>query len=131
MLGLDMPSRWLLLIVPDCQVSTKELFSHPELTTTSPRCRIEALETPSGLSMRPAEFSNAFEPLVRKLYTPVAQAMDWLEQYAPTHLSGTGCCIFAPFETEQMARATAEKLPENMRGIVVKTLNHSPLYSQL
>lgn len=127
--SLDLPNRWLLLLIPDCQVSTQKLFQHPELTTNTPPCKIGTLNAPMELSLRPQGFKNDFEPLVRKLYNPVAEALDWLGQYSTAHLSGTGCCVFAPFANEQEARTTANKLPSTMRGLVVQSLNHSPLWS--
>lgn len=130
MFALDMPSRWLLLIIPDCQISTKILFNHPELTRNSPSFRIETLEAPVSVNLRPQGFKNDFEPLVRKLYTPVAQAMDWLEAYSSANLSGSGSCVFAAFEDEQSARKVAEKLPKTMKGLVVKSLNTSPLFDR-
>ncbi len=127
--SIDMPNRWLLLVIPDCQVSTKKLFMHPELTRATPRCRIDTLEALDSINLRPKGFKNDFEPLVRKLYTPVARAMDWLESLGSANLTGTGSCVFAPFANEQEARMMANQLPDTMRGIVVQSLNHSPLCS--
>lgn len=127
--SIDMPSRWLLLVIPDCQVSTKKLFMHPQLTRTTPRCKMDTLKALDSINLRPRGFKNDFEPLVRKLYTPVARAMNWLEGLGSANLTGTGSCVFAPFANEQEARTAASQLPSTMRGLVVKTLNRSPLCS--
>ena len=120
---VEMPNRWVLVIKPDCEVSTAQLFSHPELTRDhSPITIARFLEQGAG---------NDFEPLVRKLYPAVDQGLDWLGQYADAQLTGTGACLFALFAEQQQAQQVLGQLPESFSGFVAATVNRSPLHEIL
>ena len=123
--------HWLLVVQPDCQISTQKLFSHSQLTRGLPQCRIDTLNFVNGLGLIEPQFRNVFEPLAITLYTAVADAMKWLNQFSQARLSGTGSCIYASFESEQAAQSVAEKMPNTMNGWVVKSLNHSPAHEAL
>ena len=120
---VEMPDRWVLIIKPECEVSTAQLFSHPELTRDhSPITIARFLEQGAG---------NDFEPLVRKLYPAVDQGLDWLGQYADAQLTGTGACLFALFAEQQQAQQVLGQLPESFSGFVAATVNRSPLHEIL
>lgn len=119
----DLPTPWYLVIAPDCQVSTAEIFSAPELTRDA-----QALKIPPFLR---GQGGNVCEPVVRSRYPEVAQALDWLSRYAPARMSGTGACIFAAFETEAQAQEVFRQLPTVWRGFVAQGLNESPLRRRL
>ena len=120
---VEMPDRWALIIKPECEVSTAQLFSHPELTRDhSPITIARFLEQGAG---------NDFEPLVRKLYPAVDQGLDWLGQHADAQLTGTGACLFALFADQQQAQQVLRQLPEPFSGFVAATVNRSPLHEIL
>jgi 4-diphosphocytidyl-2-C-methyl-D-erythritol kinase len=54
---------------------------------------------------------NDCEPVVRGRYPQVAAALDWLGQFAPARLTGTGSCVFAAFATEAQARQVTGRVP--------------------
>lgn len=114
---------WYLIVNPNVQVSTAALFDAPELTrNTSP---ITIRDFMDGRSR------NVFEPVVVTRYPEVRVALEWLRRNhkgSRAKMSGTGACVFTPFDTETAARELAEKLPRNMTGHVVKGRNASPLY---
>ena len=60
---------------PDVSVATAEVFQAPELTRDSPVIKIPGFLAAGG--------RNDFEPVVRRRYPAVAEALDWLGQYAP------------------------------------------------
>ena len=120
---VEMPESWVLIVKPDCEVSTAQLFSHPELTRDhSPITIARFLEQGAG---------NDFEPLVRKLYPAVDQGLDWLGQYADAQLTGTGACLFAMFADQQQAQQVLKQLPKPFSGFVAATVNRSPLHEIL
>lgn len=120
---LEMPASWVLVIKPDCEVSTAQLFSHTELTRDhSPITIARFLEQSAG---------NDFEPLVRKLYPAVDQGLDWLGKYADAQLTGTGACLFAMFADQQQAQQVLQQLPKPFFGFVAATVNRSPLHKIL
>ncbi|WP_108652094.1 4-(cytidine 5'-diphospho)-2-C-methyl-D-erythritol kinase [Dongshaea marina] len=110
---------WYLVLVPDCHVSTVDIFTDPELIRDTPKLVVEN---------RSAEaWKNDCQPLVAKKHPEVANALNWLLEYAPSRLTGTGGCVFASFETEAAARETLARAPEALNGFIAKGANVSPL----
>ena len=74
---------------------------------------------------------NDFEPVVRRRYPAVAEALDWLGRVAPARLTGTGSCVYAAMPDERTAQETLARLPVRWRGYVVRGLNRSPLLERV
>jgi 4-diphosphocytidyl-2-C-methyl-D-erythritol kinase len=110
---------WYAVIKPNCHVSTKEIFSDVELTRDCEPITISRFLSGEG--------SNVCEPIVKKHYNEVAKALDWLAQYAPPRMTGTGACVFAAFDTQAEAERVIKELPSNWQGFVAKGCNRSPL----
>ena len=66
-----------------------------------------------------------------RLTKTIEKALNWLLQYAPARLTGTGACVFAEFETEAEAQACYQQKPSELFGFVAKGLNVSPLHQLL
>jgi 4-diphosphocytidyl-2-C-methyl-D-erythritol kinase len=116
---LEPPTDWYLILLPDCQVSTAEIFAQPDLTRHSPRIKIR--------DFLGGDSRNDCLPVVRRRHPQVAAALDWLNQFAESRLTGTGACVFAAFADEQQARDTCRALPANLDGFVARGINRSPL----
>jgi 4-diphosphocytidyl-2-C-methyl-D-erythritol kinase len=124
---LELPEPWFLVIIPPCHVPTAELFAAPELTRN-----VQSSKIPAFLSGQWSEqWGNVFEPVVRQRYPDVDNALKWLAKFAPARMSGSGACLFAPFESEAQARRVMAQMPPGWRGFVAKGVNHSPLYARL
>ncbi|MFZ9479271.1 MAG: 4-(cytidine 5'-diphospho)-2-C-methyl-D-erythritol kinase [Steroidobacteraceae bacterium] len=121
--ALTLPERWFLVIHPGVSVPTREVFQAPELTRNSPILTIPALLASGG--------RNDCEPVVRKRYPPVAEALDWLGRFAPSRLTGTGSCLFASFESAAAAERVAARVPDEWRVWVARGLSRSPLQALL
>lgn len=125
---LELPERWYLIIHPGVAVGTREIFQAPELTRNSPiitiRAALAALGSGSGAR-------NDCEPVVRKGFPAVAEALGWLAQHADAHLSGTGSCIFAPFDKAADAERVAARVPDEWTSFVARGVNRSPLAGAL
>lgn len=120
---LDEP--WFLVIKPDCEVATGEIFNAPDLTRSTPPLTIRAfLDDPDRAT-------NDCEPVVRQQFAPVAEALDWLNRFAPTRLTGTGACVFATFPEQAVAAEVAAQMPARWQGFVCRGLNESPLLARL
>jgi 4-diphosphocytidyl-2-C-methyl-D-erythritol kinase len=119
---VEFPERRYLLIQPDASVSTAEIFQAPELKRDSPPITIRGFLTDGG--------RNDCEPVVRARCPEVAEALDWLSQHAPARLTGTGACLFAPFDDERDAAAVAGIVPARWTAYVVQGLNQSPLVAR-
>lgn len=119
------PEHWYLVLVPEVEVSTARIFGHPDLTRDTPKRRIRtAFEGSDG-------FRNDCEPIVRQLYPAVSQALEWLGQYGEARLTGTGGCVFCPFETQSAAIDAHAEKPSGINGFIAQSRNRSPLYTQL
>ncbi len=114
---------WYIVIVPNCHVSTAEIFSSRELTRDC-----EPIKIPRFLS---EEGRNVCEEVVRKHYPPVAEALDWLNSFSPSRMTGTGACVFAKFDSKLQAEQVMAKLPEQWQGFVAKGCNQSPLITTI
>jgi 4-diphosphocytidyl-2-C-methyl-D-erythritol kinase len=120
---LELPEPWYLVITPPVQVSTHEIFTAPELTRD---CK--PIKMPSFLA---GEAQNVCEPVVRQRYPLVAQALDWLSQFAVAKMTGTGSSIFAAFADQPQALEVLARAPEIWRCRVAKGCNCSPLRERL
>jgi len=125
---LNMPELWYVVIRPDCQVSTAEVFSHKELTRDTPKSRIAtALGGDLGLlALGQTDVTNDCKSIVCRLYPAIQEAMGWLNQFSPARLTGTGACIFACFTDKERANHVFSQLPANYQGFVAKGINQSP-----
>ena len=123
---IELTENWLAVITPPCQVSSAKMYADSELTRNTPAFRIEALAK-GEFKNNFSELRNDFEPLVRRRYPEVDEAMKWLSNFGEPRLSGSGASVFASFETEQAAKKVVEKLPTHLKGFVAKGVNVSPV----
>ncbi|NNJ91071.1 MAG: 4-(cytidine 5'-diphospho)-2-C-methyl-D-erythritol kinase [Gammaproteobacteria bacterium] len=114
-----LPEPWFLVLDPGVHVSTAEVFSHSDLTRSSPLTTIAAFLEGAG--------RNDCVPVVQKQYPEIASAMQWLDKYSPAKLTGTGACVFAEFATQEQAQQVFEQMPMKYKGFIAKGLNRSPL----
>jgi 4-diphosphocytidyl-2-C-methyl-D-erythritol kinase len=116
---ITLPNKWYLVINPACHVSTKEIFSHQELTRNT---------TPIKMAPFLAEQTrNDCENIVRKLYPAVDQALVWLGERATARMTGTGASVFASFDSETEAKRVFAQLPGHWAGFTAQALQSSPL----
>ena len=88
------------------------MFKHPNLTRNSQPIKIRdfferGVDKTSDWQLTT---NNVFEPLARQDPT-VERAFQWLGQYLPTRLTGSGSSLFAACDSEQQAKEIAKKLP--------------------
>jgi 4-diphosphocytidyl-2-C-methyl-D-erythritol kinase len=121
--AVDLPEPWYVVLTPECPVSTRGVFTAPELTRNCPPITISDFLAGQG--------TNVCEAVVRGRYAPVVEALDDLSEYAPARLSGTGGSVFAAFTQEQEANAVLARLCPPWRGTVARGLNRSPLLDVL
>ena len=112
-----------LVVKPQANVSTAEIFQAAELTRNSPITTIRAFLAGGG--------RNDCTSAVRERYPEVAEALDWLAKFAPARLTGTGACVFAPMPGEAAAAAAYAQLPARWTGFIVRGINRSPLLARL
>ena len=107
---IKLPEKHYLVLNPNIHVSTAEIFNAEELTRVCDPITIRAFLHGSG--------KNVCEPVARKRYAVIAEALDWFNQYAEARLTGTGACIYAPFDSQLAAEKVKSRLPQQWQGYV-------------
>lgn len=124
---VDLPEIFYLVMVPPCQVSTAQIFASPTLTRNTSAITIAAF-LGGGI---PSVGRNDCESVVKSLYPEVVFALNWLNRFAPSRMTGTGACVFAGFSERAAAEGVLSQLPSGYKGFVAQGLNVSPLHQSL
>lgn len=120
---VQLPEKTYLIVTPECHISTAEIFRHPALKRDTP-----AITLPQLLQ---SDWRNDCQPLVEQLYPIVAITLQWLVEYAPCRMTGTGASVFAEFPDMASAQHALAQLPANCRGFIARGVNQSPLLAAL
>lgn len=112
-----------LISVPTCHISTPAVFKNPDLKRDTKKLSHQKLMS--------NKWTNDCQPCVKKHYPEVAKTIDWLLEYAPTQLTGTGACVFSTFDHANEAELLAKKTPEWLNCFTTTGLNTSPLRESL
>ncbi|WP_299977831.1 4-(cytidine 5'-diphospho)-2-C-methyl-D-erythritol kinase [uncultured Pseudoteredinibacter sp.] len=117
--ALELEEKWYLVLAPNCHVSTAEIFSNKYLTRDSSAITVAAFLEQGG--------QNDCQQLVSSLYPEVAEALNWLSQFAPAKMTGTGACVFASFDDQSSAEIVFKQRPEHLNGFIAKGIQESPI----
>ena len=120
---INLPEKWFLVITPSCHISTKEIFSHPELTRNSAPIKIRAL--PEGVRR------NDCQKLVVKCYPEVREVLEWMSDFSNPLLTGTGASVFCSFDNQQEAQRVLQQAPKHWKAFVARGLNKSPVQQEV
>jgi 4-diphosphocytidyl-2-C-methyl-D-erythritol kinase len=139
------PTPWYVVAKPACAISTREIFTHPDLPRDTPPARAADFAADLAADLAAADrdgsraanaggggagrWRNDCEALVRRLYPEVAVALDWLGPGA--RLTGTGACIFRPYASEAAAREKVASAPPGLLAHTARARNRSPLLDRL
>ncbi|SDL61026.1 4-diphosphocytidyl-2-C-methyl-D-erythritol kinase [Modicisalibacter muralis] len=122
--ALDSP--WFVVVHPNVTVATASVFGAAQLTRdTPPISMARALQ--EGFDA----WRNDCEPTVRRLYPAVAEALDWLSEFAPARLTGTGACVFCQVAHEHEASRILQRVGEGWQAFKARGCNVSPLHQAL
>ena len=125
--AVELGERHYVLVFPNVQVSTAELFVAPELKRDSRLLDRDAFDP--GAS-DPGWAGNAFEPLVRARYPVIDEAMRELQSFGHPRLTGTGSCIFLPVEDKLCADAITRRLECRYNVRSVAGIDRSPVLDE-
>ena len=116
---IDLDQKQYIILKPACFISTQLLFSQKTLT------RNTKTSTFCAYQLKPSAYGNNFEPIARKLYPEVDEAMQYLNQFGLAKLTGTGACVFIEVSPEMDCNAIVKNAP--CTAYMVKSLDQSPL----
>lgn len=120
MTEIDTPERLFVVLHPQVHVSTPEIFKDPNLTRDTPSIKVRDLE---GAVTR-----NDLERCAVDKHPEIGQHLDYLNQFAPARMTGSGSCVFAEIASQTEVDAVLFGLLESVNGFAVKTLSRHPLY---
>ncbi len=118
----SLPESHYVLLHPGIAVSTREIFTAPELTRQHPPSTIGAFLG--------GAIENTLESTVCARYPEVGLAMQWLQDQGVwgVRLTGSGACVFGITEDAISAQAIAGQVPAAWRAWAVQGCNRHPLY---
>lgn len=112
---ITLPEPWYVVVHPNCHVSTKEIFSAPELQRNCTPITLQDYHT--------GQARNVCETVVCRRYPTVNAALIWLANYGDAKMTGTGASVFAAFEQRAAAESVLAALPEMWQGFVAQGKN--------
>jgi len=119
--AINLPEPWYLILHPQIFVSTQEIFSSKHLTRDCHPITIRAFLDGSG--------ENVCQTVACKLYPEIQLAINWLSQFSPARMTGTGSCIFAIFDSAEKANIVKSQIPDQWIGYVARGMNINPVAS--
>ncbi|WP_339843826.1 4-(cytidine 5'-diphospho)-2-C-methyl-D-erythritol kinase [uncultured Halopseudomonas sp.] len=114
---------WYVVAVPDCQVSTAQIFSDERLTRDTQPITLAAFRDGGG--------HNDCLPVAEACYPEIRNTLILLNNYCEAKMTGTGSCVFGAFPNEREADKVRARLPATLQTFVARGCNVSPLHQAL
>lgn len=121
--AVELPEQWYLVITPDVQVSTAEIFSNPQLTRDTSPIKIRALSE--------VQYRNDCQAVVTDLYPAVKKALEWISDYRNPLMTGTGASVFCSFDNQTEAQQALDLVPKQWSAFIARGDNRSSLHREL
>jgi len=115
---------YYVVLTPDEQVSTAQVFANPRLTRDTKPLKIADFSSGENSS----SFRNTLETIVCEDFPAVATTLDWLKPYGDAKMSGSGASVFVAVNSKQIADEILASKPANTTGFVAKSLIKHPHY---
>jgi 4-diphosphocytidyl-2-C-methyl-D-erythritol kinase len=121
---ITVDESWYVVVFPNVHLNTQQMFAHPDLTRNSVPLKIRDF-------LQLADFNdteNVFKAIALR-HPTVERAFQWLNQFVPARLTGSGSGIFAACESRQQAEEIVTTCANEFIPFVTKGLNRSPVIS--
>lgn len=120
---LELPPAWYVILSPGVSVPTAEIFCAEDLTRNTPLIKMADFAASTT--------RNDLQPVACNRYPEVKSAIDWLAQFAPARMTGSGACVFAEVASDDDAERIAASRPERWAAWKVRSASRHPLYEWL
>ena len=120
---VSLGKRHYVLVFPDFLISTREIFSDPELTRNSNPISLTEALSGSG--------RNDCEAVVRKRFPELDRMFGSLRKWGRPQMTGTGSGIFIPMLDEKSAKSAAREMKSLYNVRAVGGVDRSPLHIKL
>jgi 4-diphosphocytidyl-2-C-methyl-D-erythritol kinase len=121
---VDPPETWYVVLVPGVSVSTADVFQafdRERLTPSAPVLTIRDFHA--------GRTRNDLEPVVRRLYPEVDNALKWLGNFGEARMTGSGACVFLAVASETHGQEILANCPAGLgSGFVARGCNVHPFY---
>ena len=117
--AIEAPKAWYVVLTPPVHVPTKTIFADPELTRDSIPIKISDFSS--------AALRNDLEAVTKRRFPDVGHYLQWLSEYSPARMTGSGSAVFAAFSDRAGAEKVLADLPDTMKGFVAEGWNIHPL----
>ncbi len=122
--AIELPPEWYVVLTPPAHVATADIFKSRELTRDT---KVIKMADFSPVSV--SHFGhNDLQTVATRLYPVIAEYIDWLKAYGDARMTGSGACVFAPFDNEAAALDVFSRRPAGYNGFVARGLDRHPLW---
>ncbi|WP_036172288.1 4-(cytidine 5'-diphospho)-2-C-methyl-D-erythritol kinase [Massilia sp. 9096] len=122
------PDCWYVVIEPGVAVPTAAIFTAPDLTrNTKPITIADFLGRQTDSSDLVGFGKNDLQDVAIRLFTPVAEAVEWLSGYGAARMTGSGACVFCAFSSEQEAERVLQQAPAKWKAWKARSLTRHPM----
>lgn len=108
-----------VVIAPGVSISTAEIFSSKGLTRDTPPIKIADFTASSA--------RNDLQTVACDHYPEVAEAINWLGQFSPARMTGSGACVFAAVDSEALAQRIVDQCPARWQAWKASSLAKHPM----
>lgn len=121
------PPAWYAVIWPQVHVSTREIFTDPGLTRNTKPTKIADFSAAVGLLPQTLFGANDLEPVARRRFPEIEQAIAHLQRLGPARMTGSGSAVFAPMASSDEARNAVAGCEPRWKCWAVRGLSEHPL----
>ena len=139
--ALDFPSAappfWFVVLTPQLEVPTADIFGAPELTRNAKSVKMADFVAGGQIVVAEPQFRNDLQPVAEAKFAQIGQALRVLRAACDAaavvpkisaRMTGSGACVFAGFGRELDAQAVLAHCPVRLKGRAVRALGGHPLH---
>lgn len=116
---LALPPAHYVLLFPAQAISTAEVFADQDLTRNTSPIRMPDFAASTT--------RNDLQPVACRRYPEVHNAIEWLQQFAPATMTGSGSSIFAEVPSAECAESIVARCPQPWSAWKVSSVARHPL----